>query len=388
MKKCFILSAVVVFFVACGQEKSIQIKGELSGSSGDTVYVQRLGIDARTTKIDTILLDRKGCFAVHYKISHPVFYALTIHNKSVTLLLHPKEKVKVTGDVHHFPFTYNVEGSEDSKNIQRLHFRLEQTKHVEDSINNALQQYVDNRNFVNIRQQFVWDYLREIDSLRAYNIRFINQNPKSLATIYALYQKLSTNEFLFSHEEDLQYFQKADSLFYRRYPEIPHVQMLHNNTLQFTENLRTAKLNNMLYMLGKDAPEIALPSLSGKIEKLSSGKGKYVLLDFWASWSPTSRDYNKILVKAFKKYHAKGFDIYQVSLDQTKGAWEKAVKEDRLIWTNVCDFKYYDSDPVKEYNVENLPANFLIDNEGTIIAKGLRGGELEKRLSEIFADTP
>ncbi|GHT21278.1 hypothetical protein FACS189430_01050 [Bacteroidia bacterium] len=387
MKKCFILSAIVVFFVACGQEKSIQIKGQLSGSYGDTVYVQRLGIDAQTTKTDTVKLDGNGNFAVNYKISRPAFFALTVNHKSVTLLLHPNEKVKVTGDIQSFPLTYNVEGSEDSKNIQRLHFRFEQALHVRDSLNKTLQQYLDNRNFANIRKQFEWNYLNEIDSLRAYNIRFIKQNPKSLAVLYALYQKLSANEFLFSHEEDLQYFQKADSLFYKRYPEIPHVQMLHNNTMRFTENLRTAKLNNMLYMLGKEAPEIALPSLNGKIEKLSSGKGKYVLLNFWASWSPTSREYNKILVEAYERYHSKGFDIYQASLDQTRNAWEKAIKEDHLTWTNVCDFKYYDSDVVREYNVENLPANFLIDAEGTIIAKELRGNELEKRLSEIFADT-
>jgi peroxiredoxin len=336
--------------------------------------------------MDTIQLSDKGKFVVNYKLSHPAFYALTVKGSSVTLLLHPKEKVKITGDVHSFPLTYNVEGSEDSKNIQRLNFRREQAMKVRDSLNNSLQQFIDNRNFVNIRQQFEWDYLREIDSLRAFNIRFITQHPKSLVILYALYQRLNPNEFLFSHEDDLQYFQKADSTFYKRYPEIPHVQMLHNNTLQFTETMRAAKTNRLLYMLGQNAPEIALPSLSGKIEKLSARQGKYVLLDFWASWNPTSREYNKILVDAFEHYHAKGFDIYQVSLDQTKIAWEKAIKEDHLTWTNVCDFKYYDSDVVKQYNIDNLPANFLIDNEGTIIAKELRGDALEKKLSELFAN--
>jgi peroxiredoxin len=265
-----------------------------------------------------------------------------------------------------------------------LSFRLEQTGLVRDSLNKALQQYSGNRNFVNIHRQFEWNYLRELDSLRAYNIRFIRNNPQSLAAIYALYQQVEPNVFLFNQEEDVRYFQKTDSVLYKKYPKVPHVQMLHNNTVEMVEKNRVAKLNRMLYMLGQDAPEIALPSNVGKIEKLTSLRGKYVLLNFWASWNPPSRENNKKLVKLFEQYHDKGFNIFQVSLDNSKAAWEKAIKEDGLIWKHVCDFKYWDSEVVKEYNIENLPSSFLIDKDGTIIAKELHGNALEKKLSEIF----
>ncbi|MDR1667192.1 MAG: AhpC/TSA family protein [Bacteroidales bacterium] len=384
MKKCFILS-VVAFLVSCGQEKTIYIRGELSGFAGDTVFLQKLGINKSSTVVDTVKPDKKGHFSVKYAISQPTFYSLTVRHKTVTLLLHPGEKVTVTGNASHLPLTYDVTGSEDSKNIQQLTLRLEQTNFFRDSLNKTLQQYIKNRNFVNIHRQFEWNYLREVDSLRACNIRFIRDNPRSLAVIYALYQQLEPNVFLFNQEDDIRYFRKTDSILYKKYPQVPHVQMLHNNTLEMVEKNRVVRLNRMLYMLGQEAPEIALPSNTGKTEKLTSLRGKYVLLNFWASWNPPSRENNRKLVQIFDQYRNRGFHIFQVSLDNSKAAWNKAIREDGLTWKHVCDFKYWDSEVVKEYNIENLPASFLIDTEGTIIAKELHGNALEKKLSEIFA---
>jgi peroxiredoxin len=383
MKKCFILGVSIYLLVSCSQEKSIRIRGELDGANGETAYLQKLGIDQRGAAKDSVKLDNNGKFTVKYKISQPTFYSLTINNKSITLLLHPKEKITISGDVRYLPLTYGVEGSTDSEDIRQICFHLEHTLFVRDSLNKMLQQFVGNRNFVNIERQLQWNYLREIDSLRAYNIRFINHKPNSLVVIYALYQQLDDG-YLFSREEDLQYFQKADSVFHKLYPKIPHVKMLHANVLDWTERDRIRQLNRMLHMLGHKAPEITLPSPFGKIETLSAYKGKYVLLDFWASWSAPNRAENTNLVQIYKKYHDRGFDIFQVSLDQTKSPWVRAIKEDGLNWTHVCDFKFWDSDVVKAYGIEMVPANFLIDDDGIVIANELRGEALEKKLSEIF----
>ncbi|MDR1865716.1 MAG: AhpC/TSA family protein [Bacteroidales bacterium] len=385
MKKCFILG-VVVILASCGREKSIRIKGEFSGAGGDMIYLQKLGTDKLSTTSDSVKLDAKGHFSVKYRIDHPTFYSLAANGKSITLLLYPKDQITITGDVRRLPLTYQVQGNDASEEIRQLSRYMEHTISVRDSLNGMLQQFIDNRNFVNIQRQFEWNFLREVDSLRAYNIRFINTHPGSPAVIYALYQQIEPNVYLFNREGDLKYFQKADSVFHKKYPKMPHVKMLHANTLQWTETDRLNKLNKMLYMLGRDAPEIALPSPSGKIEKLSAHKGKYVLLDFWASWSAPSRTENTNLVEIYEKYSNRGFDIFQVSLDKTKSAWEKAIREDKLLaWTHVCDLKFWDSEAVKEYGIETVPANFLIDNEGTIIAKGLSGDALDKKLSEIFA---
>ena len=383
MKNFFIPIFLIFVLIGCGPEKTVQIKGTLSGSNGEFVYLQESG-SGDNVSADTVRLDTKGNFVFKRKISIPTFYSLTVNNRIITVLVHPGDKIIIGGDARHLPLTYSVDGNEDSKHILRLSQRLEHTTFVGDSLDKALQQYAGNRNIVNIQRQLEWNYINEVDSLRAYNIRFLDNNPKSLVSIYALYQQLSPNNYVFGREDDVQYFQRADSFFYKRYPKVPLVKSLHANVLTMNEQQRVRQLNRLLSMLGQDAPEIALPSPDGKIMKLSSGRGKYILLDFWASWSAPCRTENRNLLEAYKKYHDRGFDIYQVSLDQTKTAWERAIKEDGLPWTNVSDFKVWDSEVLKIYGVETIPANFLIDAEGTIISKSLKGDALEKKLSEIF----
>lgn len=387
MKNFFIPIFLIFVLVGCGPEKTVQIKGTLSGSNGEAICLQESGGSENASVVDTARLDAKGNFLFKRKISQPTFYSLTVNNRIITVLLHPGDKVIVSGDARHLPLTYGVEGNEDSKHIRRLSQRLEHTVFVGDSLDKTIQQFVGNRNFVNIQRQFEWNYLNEVDSLRAYNIRFFEKNPQSLVMIYALYQQLAPNVYLFNHEEDIKYFRTADSLFYKRYPKVSFVKSLHANVVNMTEQQRVRQINRLLSMLGQNAPEIALPAPDGKVVKLSSGKGKYVLLDFWASWSAPCRTENQNLLETYKKYRDRGFEIYQVSLDQSKSSWERAIKEDGLPWTNVSDLKFWDSDVVKSYGVETIPANFLIDKEGTIISKGLKGEALEKKLSEIFVAT-
>ena len=138
--------------------------------------------------------------------------------------------------------------------------------------------------------------------------------------------------------------------------------------------------------VGAIAPEIALQNPEGETVKLSSLRGKYVLVDFWASWCKPCRVENPAIVKAFKKYKSKGFTVYGVSLDQKKTAWVKAIKKDQLDWTHVTDYKFWSTPIVKTYSVGQLPSNFLLDPSGKIIAKSLKGEKLEKKLAEIFAE--
>ena len=137
--------------------------------------------------------------------------------------------------------------------------------------------------------------------------------------------------------------------------------------------------------IGALAPDIALPNPDGKTMKLSDLRGKVVLLDFWAAWCRPCRMENPNVVKAYKKYHDKGFDVFSVSLDRDKASWTKAIKDDELIWPNhVSDLKYWQSEAAKVYGVTGIPATFLIGKDGRIIAKNLRGAALENALKELF----
>ncbi|MBS1608279.1 MAG: TlpA family protein disulfide reductase, partial [Bacteroidetes bacterium] len=135
---------------------------------------------------------------------------------------------------------------------------------------------------------------------------------------------------------------------------------------------------------GKQAPDFSLPDVTGKQIALSSFKGKYVLVDFWASWCGPCRGENPNVVAAYNKFKDKNFTILGVSLDEQKDAWEAAIKKDGLTWAHVSDLKYWSSSVVPLYGIEGIPYNVLVDPQGKVIAESLRGPALEEKLQEVL----
>lgn len=136
--------------------------------------------------------------------------------------------------------------------------------------------------------------------------------------------------------------------------------------------------------VGKLAIDFKAADLNGNPVSISSYKGKYVLVDFWASWCGPCRGENPNLVRLYNKYHSEKFDIIGFSLDNNKDAWGKAVKNDKLSWTQLSDLKAWDSRVVQAYGIKGIPFNILLDQQGRIMGKNLRGVALQKKVEEIF----
>ena len=136
--------------------------------------------------------------------------------------------------------------------------------------------------------------------------------------------------------------------------------------------------------VGQVAPDFELPDPDGKMVKLSDLRGKYVLIDFWAAWCKPCRQENPNVVRLYNQYKDKGFEVFGVSLDRTKEDWVKAIADDQLTWTHVSDLKYFNSAAAELYKIEAIPATYMIDPDGKIIARDLRGPSLENKLAELF----
>jgi peroxiredoxin len=155
-------------------------------------------------------------------------------------------------------------------------------------------------------------------------------------------------------------------------------------TSYFGKKIREAYDIALLTDIGKPAPAFTQADINGKPISLESFKGQYVLVDFWASWCGPCRAENPNVVKAYREYHPKGFAILGVSLDNNKDKWLEAIKKDQLDWTHISDLKGWQNSVADMYGVKGIPMNFLLDKEGKIIGKGLRGEDLEKKLAELM----
>ena len=164
----------------------------------------------------------------------------------------------------------------------------------------------------------------------------------------------------------------------KRFSDISSVVRITN---KFKSTIAPSQSNGLV---GKEAPLFELPGVDGQNVALKSFRGKYVLVDFWASWCKPCRQENPNVVAAYNKYSAKNFTILGVSLDKEKEPWLKAINDDQLFWNHASDLKYWNSAVVPMYAIEGIPFNVLLDPNGIVIAKDLRGEELHKKLAEVL----
>ncbi len=342
MKKFLIcVVAVILFFADANGQESVKITGKLNnGPTFKKVYLEDI---IKQVDVDSAEIIDSGKFELEAEITKSDFYKLRLSQEYYLLLvLNPGEKIEVEVDLENM-YEPKISGSKNSELVYRTFVKM---KEFDEKQKKMVDQIEKERK----------DYIRT----------FVLDNLNSLSSLFFI-ESLSL-------DKDKEIYQKLAKSLYKLYPDNYMVKNLH-------EKVKSVSL----LAIGTEAPEIDLPGVDGKNIKLSSLRGKYVLIDFWAAWCGPCRRESPNMVEVYKKYNQKGFEIYSVSLDKSKDAWTAAIEKDKLgAWAHVSDLKYWNSVAAKEYGVDGIPFTVLLDKEGKIIEKGLRGEKLKEKLAELF----
>jgi thiol-disulfide isomerase/thioredoxin len=383
-KKYFLYFFILIFF-GC-KNNNLQISGTLKNPvKGEYVFLDELKANELKT-IDSVKLSNDGSFTFTKDINTPSFYFLKTNNKNLlTLLAEPGEKISLNAYYDSLNYPESVSGSKGTESMVEYNKTLRKTISKLTGLNKIYMQNTGNPKLPAVMESLdsmAQTYLNEIN---LYTKQYIDGNLTSLVCLVALYQQVAPNVYVLNPARDMKYYVKVDSALSVLYPGYEPVTSLHEQVQNLVAGIKGEAAKDPVSDKGSIAPEISLPDPEGNTIKLSSTRGSFVLLDFWASWCSPCRQESPNLVKAYNLYHRKGLQIYQVSLDKTKEAWIKGIQNDQLgKWIHVSDIKYWNSIVVPLYKIESIPCNFLLDKEGRIIARNLRGEQLQIKLAELF----
>ncbi len=390
MKKSkFILFYAGIFLlISCAKNPGgFELTGELENAAGSKLFLLEM-TSQDIIPFDSVTVEKNGTFQISGNIDQPRFFVLRENPANqLFLLIHPGEEVSITADLLNLQDTYTVSGSEDSYLVRTLNKHMQKTHSKFDSLSIFYQQNIDNPGIEldSLRAMVRIEFEKVADIQRQFTVDFITRNTSSLASLMAVYQQIDQTNFVLNRPEDFKYFVMVDSVLMSIYPDLDYTKTLNENVAEMLAAINLRDQAESLVGIGAIAPEIDLPNTAGNNVKLSSLRGQYVLLDFWAAWCAPCRHENPYLVRAFEKYQSKGFTIYQVSLDRTREAWLKGIEEDKIgAWHHVSDLLFWNSSVVPLYQIQGIPANFLLDKEGRVIAQDLRGEAIEAKLAEIF----
>jgi peroxiredoxin len=379
-------------FISC-KEKTVKekfvVSGKIVNSNAKTVYLEEVPIGARDRMVvDSSVLGKDGEYKLKSDATEPTILNLRLDDSNLPAASVVNDVPSMTLDIqfskenNQFAEKYEVKGSKASEEIKSYMY----------DFNNHLQElFITGRSGDSLRaarapdsviaplmtkQKGLVQYLKSsmMDAVQSAS------NPASAMFIFGYYQSAASNERLGLEGLDETSVNELIKIVAAKFPNHSRLASI-RQSIEAQEQQMAATT-----WVGKMAPEIALPDLNGKVIKLSSYKGKYVLVDFWASWCGPCRYENPNVVSAYSKFKDKNFDILGVSLDERKDQWVKAIKDDNLSWKQVSDLKRWESEVVAVFGFGEvgIPYNILVDPQGKIIAERLRGPALDAKLAEVL----
>jgi peroxiredoxin len=393
--KIFACIAVISFLISCKEKnkETIEVKGTLqniektiamypdafkSDSISLLLYEVPFGGDAQPIQLDSVVVSKKNpAYKLSGRAKGAAIYDVVVNNGPMIPFVNDASELKIDIDLTNKEKYYTVSGSPASETLRDFIFSYSEKS---SAVNKSFQ---------------ALDSLKLISASDSAVINATNQKNKSMASVNDFVKQFLAKDNhplvagfaagiasnTFSPDE----YDTELSKLVKKYPGDANLaylkQQFDQQKMQSQQAEKSAQSNSWV---GKKVPDMSMPDVNGKEVSIASFRGKFVLIDFWASWCGPCRNENPNVVKAYNEFKNRNFTVLGVSLDKDKPNWVKAIKEDNLAWTHISDLAYWNSKSVDIFKFEGIPFNVLVDPEGTVIAESLRGFDLSKKLSEVL----
>lgn len=376
MKKLVALVLSVFLITSCHNSDRFKVSGVVKSAEGYTLYIEHTGL-VNTEILDSVKIKSDGSFAFKApRPEYPDFYRLRLDGQTIIFAIDSCESIEIQSSANKFATDYTTSGSEANTDIEKLRKSVLniQTKAGKITINTP----ADERN-----AQFAV-IEKDINAHKELAKKIILKNPRSTAAYFAIYQKVN-NTFLFSPyiKEDKPFYAAVATSYNVFMPEYERTKNLYNLVVDAINSERKKSVQNAWKNVMADAPgyiDITMNDSKGNPHTLSDLEGKVILLDFSAYEMEQSVEYTFALRELYNKYHSKGFEIYQVSLDRSKILWSNSTEN--IPWISVRDEDGANALSVKNYNVTSVPTTFLINRKGDITGKNIDFKSLDKEISK------
>jgi len=377
--KRLVIALTGLLVIACSKESGFIINGTAEGfEDGTKVYIQKLAQNNRLTPLDTIEI-KGNKFKLNFPFSgaSEINVLTTSETKDRVLLIEENEAITIKLFKDSLSSSVISGGKENTLFYNYIQSSKQQNAKKRD-ISQKLA--VSRRESDGIMVQELTTQLKDLDiAAKKQKQDLVTNNPNSIVSVIVLSDLINGKALDITQTE--RYFEKLSS-------DVKAAPM-GKSIAQYIAQQKSQRIAAKLADVGNKAPEFKAPTPDGKELALSQTLGKYTIIDFWASWCRPCRAENPNVVRVYNEYHDKGLNIVSVSLDR-KGQdnrWKKAITDDQMDWYHVSNLQFWQDPIAKSYGVRSIPATFLLDENGVIIAKNLRGPALVQKMKELFEES-